>query len=148
MRNSETFAFGLALGAGLMYLLDPDRGGRRRALLRDQIASAGHDLEDASRATARHTRNRTVGLAHELKASVLERTPEDEVLEERVRSELGRAAPHARLQVSAWQGHVTLRGDVPSDEVQDLVRAARAVRGVTHVENELEMRSPATDASS
>jgi hypothetical protein len=29
---------GLSLGAGLMYLLDPDQGQRRRANMRDRIA--------------------------------------------------------------------------------------------------------------
>ena len=32
---------GRALGAGLMYVLDPDRGARRRARLRHQITRAG-----------------------------------------------------------------------------------------------------------
>ncbi|HLF55924.1 MAG TPA: hypothetical protein VI942_03665 [Thermoanaerobaculia bacterium] len=32
---------GLAAGAGLMYLLDPDRGARRRARLRRNLQRAG-----------------------------------------------------------------------------------------------------------
>lgn len=32
---------GLALGAGLMYVLDPDRGERRREKLRRQLLRAG-----------------------------------------------------------------------------------------------------------
>ena len=32
---------GLALGAGLMYVLDPDRGEKRRTRLRRQLSRAG-----------------------------------------------------------------------------------------------------------
>src|SRR5207247_7885451 len=40
-------AFGL--GAGLMFLLDPDRGRKRRARLRDQAVRAVHAAQDAAR---------------------------------------------------------------------------------------------------
>jgi len=38
---------GALIGAGFMYLLDPDGGRRRRAVLRDQLVSAGHKTSDA-----------------------------------------------------------------------------------------------------
>jgi hypothetical protein len=48
---------GLALGALTMFLLDPDKGRRRRALARDKIYSAGVKTRNRSkglRAGARH----------------------------------------------------------------------------------------------
>jgi hypothetical protein len=33
---------GLGMGAGLMFIFDPVRGKRRRALVRDQLVHAGH----------------------------------------------------------------------------------------------------------
>jgi len=36
MKVSGTFARGLLLGAGLMYLMDPSEGDRRRSRVRDQ----------------------------------------------------------------------------------------------------------------
>lgn len=44
----------LCLGAGLMYLLDPDQGPRRRARLRDRLANAlsGFDLKSLTAAGA------------------------------------------------------------------------------------------------
>jgi hypothetical protein len=37
---------GLGLGAGMMYMLDPDRGAERRETIRDRIAETGHDLNE------------------------------------------------------------------------------------------------------
>jgi hypothetical protein len=40
MNKPEAVILGMALGAGLTYLLDPDRGGRRRGLVRDKLVHA------------------------------------------------------------------------------------------------------------
>lgn len=141
MNRSETLLIGMALGAGITYLLDPDRGTRRRALVRDQIVHTGHELEDAVRSNARHARNKVRGLAHESKAALSESEVDDRVLEERVRSRIGRDASDARnLAVSAEQGRVTLSGAVPSDDLQNVVRSAKSVRGVEAVDNQLEAK--------
>ena len=53
---------GAAMGAGLMYLLDPEAGRRRRALARDK---AVHSLKTGGKAALRTSRdlgNRTKGL--------------------------------------------------------------------------------------
>lgn len=151
MNRSETLLLGMALGAGITYLLDPDRGTRRRALVRDRLVHAGHELEDAVRSNARHARNRARGLAHEAKAALTEREVEDRVLEERVRSELGRDLSNAtELSVAADRGRITLSGTVRVDEVQEVVRSAKSVRGVEQVDNQLEVaprHQEATDAS-
>lgn len=56
---------GVGLGAALMYLLDPERGRRRRALLRDKLVSASNKTADVASKTARDLRNRTQGLIAE-----------------------------------------------------------------------------------
>ncbi|HEX2166337.1 MAG TPA: BON domain-containing protein [Longimicrobiales bacterium] len=146
MNKSETLLIGMALGAGITYLLDPDRGTRRRALVRDQIVHTGHELEEAVRSNARHARNKARGLAHETRAALRETEVDDRVLEERVRSRIGRDASEARdLAVSADQGQVTLSGAVPPDDVQKLVRSTKSVRGVEAVENQLEAKRPSQE---
>jgi osmotically-inducible protein OsmY len=140
MNRSETFVFGMAVGAGMMYLLDPDRGSRRRALVRDQVVHGGHELDDTARSGVRHVRNRAVGLAHEARARFSEDSVDDRVLEERVRAEMGRSLSRpGEVNVDARRGRVILSGSVPSDEVQDLVRTVRSVRGVEHVDNLLDV---------
>lgn len=142
MNRLESVVFGMAVGAGLTYFLDRDRGRRRRALVRDRMVHAGHEIEDAARSGARHARNRATGLLHEAGAAVREGQVDDRVLEERVRSAFGRTVSDAgAIEVSAHDGSVTLSGEVEADEVQDLVRTVRRVRGVDHVDNRLNVRS-------
>jgi hypothetical protein len=53
------------IGAALMYMLDPDQGRRRRALLRDQATSKVNEARDTLQAKMRHTRNVTQGMVAE-----------------------------------------------------------------------------------
>ena len=129
-------------GAGLMYLLDPDRGARRRALMRDQATRARHRLTEGAEATGRDLRNRARGTAAELRSRFRRETPDDEILEERVRSVLGRVVSHpGSIGVTAADGSVTLEGMVSAHEIDDLLRTVRGVRGVSEVRNELQVSS-------
>jgi uncharacterized membrane protein len=135
---------GIILGAGAMYLLDPDRGTRRRSLLRDQIAHAGHKVGDGLAATARDTRNRAAGAAAELRSRFQHDQADDEVLHERVRSAIGRVVSHpSAITVTVFDGQVTLRGHVLAAEVDELIDRVKRVRGVRDVRNELEVHRTA-----
>jgi hypothetical protein len=52
---------GAGIGAGLMFLLDPQMGKRRRALLHDKTLSLSHHASAAIDRTARDLKNRTYG---------------------------------------------------------------------------------------
>jgi gas vesicle protein len=54
----------LALGAGLMFLLDPTQGRRRRALIRDKAASYTSQATQYAQSTGRHLSNKAQGWAH------------------------------------------------------------------------------------
>jgi uncharacterized membrane protein len=139
MKGQELIT-GMLLGAGTMYLLDPDRGTRRRSLLRDQGVHAGHKLGEGLAATARDARNRTRGVAAELRSRLGKDQPDDEILHERVRSAIGRVVTHpSAITVIVDQGRITLAGHVLANEVDDLVKQVKRVRGVEEVRNELEM---------
>jgi osmotically-inducible protein OsmY len=142
MNRSETLFLGMAIGAGLTYILDPDRGTRRRAVMRDKLVHAGHEIEDAVTSNARHARNRVRGLAHEARSTLHERNVDDRVLEERVRSQVGRGLSNtADIDVTAERGRITLSGVVAADEVQEVVRSAKSVRGVAGVDNRVEVQA-------
>ena len=66
LNTTLTFIGGIGLGAGLMYLLDPDRGNRRRARLRDTAARTIHQTGDAISTTSRDISNRTRGVVAEV----------------------------------------------------------------------------------
>ncbi len=65
MNRGWIWMSGLSVGAGLMYLLDPDRGRRRRTLLRDQAVRTVNRVGDFLDATARDVSHRAQGLAAE-----------------------------------------------------------------------------------
>jgi gas vesicle protein len=73
MRNNDAlmmFVLGLGTGAALMYFLDPDRGRRRRALVRDQAVSFTNDAREAINATTEDLSNRAYGLYAETRKAV------------------------------------------------------------------------------
>jgi hypothetical protein len=136
------------LGAGLMYLLDPQAGGRRRALARDQ---AVHGLKKggvAAGKTARDLANRTRGLVAETGSKLHHEQVDDQVLSDRVRSKMGRLVSHpSAIEVAAQDGCVILSGPVLAEEVDKLLAKVHSVRGVREVENRLEVHESAGNIS-
>jgi osmotically-inducible protein OsmY len=138
MRDQGKLIIGLLAGAGVMYLLDPDRGGRRRALVRDRAARARHKLGDGLDTTARDLSNRAKGTAAALRSRFQRESVEDEILQERVRSAMGHAVSHpGAIETIVSDGRVTLRGTALERELDDLLRTVGRVRGVSDVVNEL-----------
>lgn len=140
---------GVGLGAGVMFLLDPDRGKRRRALLRDKAIRASRVGSCTVGKISRDLRNRAVGVASEIRAGLTERNVPDSVLVDRVKSRLGRYPVHDRsITVMAREGTIRLSGDVLATEVDTLLSAASQVRGVKDVDNQLTVHESAEGISS
>ena len=68
--NVCSFLCGAALGAAVMYFLDPQGGRRRRALVRDKAVSYANQAGEYADKTARDIGNRATGLAHEARRMV------------------------------------------------------------------------------
>lgn len=146
MNGGRTFLTGIGVGAGLAYFLDPDRGRRRRALARDQLASLWFQTDDVWGKTSRDISQRAQGLMAETEARFRHEDVVDQVLVARVRAKLGRIVSHPRaIEVTVDQGHVILSGPILRREVDDLLAAVSSVRGVNEVENRLDVYERADD---
>ena len=129
-----------AAGAGVMYLLDPAGGGRRRARVRDQLVRAAHRTGDAVDTTSRDVRNRARGVVAELRSRLANIEVGDDVLRERVRARIGSIVGRAAaIDTHVLDGRVTLRGPVLTAELDRLMRRVRSVRGVREVVDELDV---------
>lgn len=133
---------GAAIGAVAMYLSDPDRGKRRRALIRDKVRSTAHRSEDAIETASRDLANRMQGVRAKARHlfSRRDKTTDDQHLTERVRAKVGRAVshPHA-IKVHAHYGTVILSGPVLTHEKEQLLDAVRSVSGVLAVDDALQV---------
>lgn len=144
-RSLSGLLLGLLGGALLMYFLDPRGGGRRRAVVRDQVAHLRREGAGAlggAGGAASHVTDRARGAVAETHGRISEHMSDeaipDQQLEARVRSELGRSVRHlSAVDIRAHEGAVTIGGSALVGEVEDLIKAARGVRGVKSIENRL-----------
>lgn len=139
---------GLLFGAAAMYLFDPDRGRRRRALVRDQFIKAACNVRDVFDAASRDFVNRGAGFVGETRSLLNRDAPIDDVLVERVRAKVGRYTQHpGAIEVGATAGEVTLTGSILQDEHKGVLDAVRSVRGVKNVVDRLTVYQTAEGVS-
>lgn len=131
------------LGAAMMYVLDPERGRRRRLLARIKATRKRHEIEAMGGrmvARSKDLRNRVRGRVVEAQAAWKETAVEDEILLERIRSRVGHCSDHPRnILVTVQDGMVTLGGPILAREVDAVIRCVQGVRGVRGVTNCLEV---------
>lgn len=127
------WAFAGAFGAGAlaMYFGDPNRGKRRRAMVNDAVIHSRHNVQRFGRRLARDFENRLEGAIAESQHVADQATVSDAVLKQRIRTALGRVVSHpGAIEVNCTEGSVFLGGWVLADEVDDLNRSVKSVRGV------------------
>jgi uncharacterized membrane protein len=140
MNKVKALIGGFGLGAGIMYLLDPDRGKRRRAYAGNKVRHLVNKTDDALGKTSRDLANRFSGVVAEASSLLVAggKVP-NEVLIARVRSKIGRVVSHpSSIEVAAEDGRVVLRGPVLKKEKDHLLDRVAAVKGVSSVEDKLE----------
>jgi hypothetical protein len=128
---------GIAVGATLMYFLEPRTRLRRQAILRDKALHLANRSVVMGGKLSRHLRNRIQGLVATT-ADLMrpEGIDSDAKIAARVRSALGRATRHAHtITVEVQEGHVLLKGPLAAHEAGTIIRATERIRGVKRVEN-------------
>ncbi len=134
----------LLVGAGLMYLLDPQRGRQRRALLSDKATRFVNETGTAFRRSGRYLAGRAQGVLHQGAGMMRGSQPVSaEQLLQRVRSQLGHAVSRpGEIQVMTdADGIVTLSGNVMASEMDVLLSTVNGVSGVNQVVNRCEVQS-------
>src|SRR6478609_2851213 len=139
---------GAGVGAGLMYLLDPEGGRSRRALARDKSVSALKQGGKAAARTSRHLGNKTKGLVARTGSKLRESdlAEEGQKLLKKVQKAVRATVSHpSAIDPILEAGRVHLHGLVLASEVARLVAALEAVEGVNGVENRLELHESPRD---
>ncbi len=136
-----------ALGAAIMFVLDPDEGRRRRALARDKAVRYRNTFGDLGAGPTRlyrRVQGRARGLVYRARAQRRTETVNDQLLAARIRSRLGHIVdrPDAII-VQVDQGDVRLTGTVAAGELAGLISAIRAVPGVEELSHEIKVRQAA-----
>ena len=142
LKLAATIIGGIALGALAMYLSDPVKGRRRRAMAQDKVRSMTNRTGDTLGRVMRDAGSRLTGLQAQASRLVNQRNYkplDNHVLEARVKSKLGRFVSNAhQLDVIADEGCVTLRGPVLADERQHLLKMVAGIPGVEDVRDRLD----------
>ena len=127
-------AYTLGIGAAAMFLLDPDRGRRRRAWLRDKCVSACRKTERAYETTLRDFRNRSKGGWARTTALFRRSDVSDITLLERVRAQIGRfvSQPHD-IDVEVHDRRACLSGMVSPGEAKRILSVVERVPGIQGV---------------
>jgi uncharacterized membrane protein len=136
MGKLSALLYGLGIGAGLMYFLDPDNGVRRKNMVRERAMSLQNRSDEAIEMATRDLRNRTIGFLSEGMTLIGDQDLPDAVLEERIRTQMGRMARHpGGVRVRVENKQAILEGDVLQDEVDGLINGITRMRGITGVRN-------------
>ena len=140
LHNTVSLVGGASLGAGLMYFLDPDRGRRRRTLMRARGNRLSRKTLEFADSTRLDVRNRAEGMSEAVKSWIQPTPPvSDRTLTERVRFALGRYSRHpAMIDVHVTDGTVTISGPVLEAEFDAICHAIARIPGVAQIFNRLE----------
>jgi osmotically-inducible protein OsmY len=125
----------IGIGSALIaYLFDPERGKSRRAKLSDQTRSRIRKVQDAARQQMEYQSNRLKGLAHELKSDGSPADLDDDLIRQKIKSEVIGPAQLENVEIDVRNGVVTISGDLEDSQYRRLARDIAKVRGVESVD--------------
>jgi osmotically-inducible protein OsmY len=125
----------VGIGSALIaYLFDPERGKSRRARLSDQTKSRIRKVQDATRQQMEYQSNRLKGLAHELKSDGPPADLDDDLIRQKIKSEVIGPAQLANVEIDVRNGVVTISGELEDSQYRRLARDIAKVPGVESVD--------------
>lgn len=137
---------GAAAGAGFTYLLDPDQGRRRRALVRDKVEHARHSVGDTSEIIVRDSRQRGLGMMAEAQRILRQEEPDEGRIEHLVKARIASISRHpGAIRVRVVDGRVTLTGPILLAEVDAVRAAVSRVPGVQALDDQLDVHETPGD---
>jgi hypothetical protein len=147
--GQTTCALGsLALGAGLWYLFDPRLGASRRSWLMNKGGRILRETGEFLRVSGRYVSDKMQGVVSEGRTHLMNPPVPDETLQEHIRAKLGHWINHASaVDVCVSDGHVTLRGTLPAEEINKACSGVLGLRGVRDVDNQLTAGDPSLATS-
>ena len=131
LRKMAAVGIGSAL---IAYLFDPEHGKGRRAKLRDQAKSSVRQMQDAARRQVEFQSNRVMGMAHEMMSDDASSEPDDDLILQKVKSEVIGPAQLASVEVDVRNGVVTISGDVDDADYRHLATEIKKISGVQSVD--------------
>jgi len=142
-------AYTLGIGAAAMFMLDPDRGRRRRAWLRDKCVSACRKTKRAYETTLRDLRNRSKGVWAQTTAIFRRSDVSDITLLERVRAQIGRfVSQPLDIVVEVHDRRACLSGTVSSPgEAKKILSGIKRVPGIQGLLHRFVIQDTSTGAA-
>jgi hypothetical protein len=126
-------------GALAMYLFDPDRGRRRRSLLRDQAVHWIAVTVEELATEWRDVRNRVEGGVARVQRIGQPPPTSDEAIAGRIRARFASLEQPGAVRVDVREGRVHLSGPVLARDAERARRIVRHVRGASQLVDELEV---------
>jgi len=134
MRAFARYGFAGLCAAAVAYFFDPVSGRRRRALLRDKTSSFVRTSAEQAERKQRYYAGKAEGLKHEVLGRTDGDVPNDQMLAQKIRSEVLRHYDSSHINVNVENGVAVLRGQLSRpDEIRALVRDVERVPGVRDV---------------
>ena len=146
-----TFMAGMAVGAGLMYMMDPEVGSRRRLQAREAAGRYMHRTQDTMRQQAQRLsgRGRQEDMTRGAETMTSQQDTMDDIdLREKIRSRLQERIDNAdRIEIEVSGGMVTLSGSAKTHEVDRIIDAASTLPNVRSVINRISVQGQPTGSS-
>jgi osmotically-inducible protein OsmY len=138
-----------ALGAGLMFFLDPARGERRRNMTMDRLGALFRRLGSQTEKKVKFVGGHAYGIVQETVPHRRDNPdPDDLTLRDRVETEIFRDRETSRERINVdvvEHGIVELRGELPHQEdIDDLIDRVKSIPDVREVHSYLHL--PGTPA--